>query len=263
MWIAQTITGARVEAARDLAADDYRCPMCEAAVVLKRGQQVAAHFAHAPDSNCPASEAESWRHLMAKQVLVEELTTLGWEARAEIVHQAHGRRVDVGLKAPGPDDSMVYIAIEVQDSAIQVATMKDRIAKDRRIGYHATVWLFTSHRAASLLAARPNHEIRVPDEMLWVANRYGQGVQIIDPQAREIWNASLGRVRRAGESREWYTPDGDLTGVDYPGRTLRKTKSVVRRQGGFEPQLAPGKFGDRWSVVFSPGESDSMLQEAS
>lgn len=250
MWIAQSPTGDHVEAARDLGADDYRCPMCGSAVVLKRGQKVAAHFAHAPDSACPASEAESWRHLMAKQLLVEAMTDLGWEARAEIVHQAHGRRVDVGVKAPGPDGSMVYIAIEVQDSAIQVDTMKERIAKDRRIGYHATVWLFTSHRAAALMAARPDHEVRVPDEMLWVANRYGQGVQIIDPEVEQIWIASLGKVRRAGESREWYTPDGDLTGVDYPGRTLRKTKHVVRRPGGFVPGVAPGKFGDRWSVVF-------------
>lgn len=252
MWIAQTPTGDRVEAVRDLKVDDYRCPMCESAVVLKRGQKVAAHFAHAPDSSCLASEAESWRHLMAKRVLVEELTSLGWEARAEVVHQAHGRRVDVGLKAPGPDGSMVYIAIEVQDSAIQVDTMKERIAKDRRIGYHATVWLFTSHRAALLLAARPEYEIRVRDEMLWAANRSGQGVQIIDPQARRIWIASLGKIRRAGESREWYTPDGDLTGVDYPGRTLRKKKHITRQQGGFVPMLAPGKFGDRWSVVFGP-----------
>lgn len=255
MWIAQTPAGARVEATRNLATDDYHCPMCESAVVLKRGQKVAAHFAHAPDSACPASMAESWRHLMAKQVLVEELTALGWEARAEIAHPAHGRRIDVGLKAPGSNGSMVYVAIEIQDSAIQVDTMKERIAKDRRIGYHATVWLFTAHRAAALVAARPDHEVRVPDEMLWVANRYGQGVQIIDPQVREIHVAALGKVRRAGESREWYTPDGDRTGIDYPGRTLRKTKHVTRQRAGFVPALAPGKFGDRWSVLFTPEEA--------
>jgi hypothetical protein len=251
MWIAQTPAGERVEATRNLAPGDYCCPMCGAAVVLKRGHKVAAHFAHTPDSNCPASEAESWRHLMAKQVLVDELTDLGWEARAEIAHPAHGRRVDVGVKAPGPDGTTMYVAIEVQDSAIQVAAMKERIAKDRRIGYHATVWLFTSHRAAALLAARDDDEVRVPDEMLWVANRYGQGVQIIDPQERRVWVAALGKVRRSSESREWYTPDGDLTGVVYPGRTLRKTKHVACRPGGFVLGLAPGKFGDRWSVVFT------------
>lgn len=251
MWIAQTPDGERIEATRELEPGAYSCPMCQSPAVLKRGRKVAAHFAHAPDSNCPASEAESWRHLMAKQVLVEELTALGWEARPEIAYPTHGRRVDVGLKAPGPDGVDQFIAIEVQDSAIQVDTMKRRIALDRRIGYSATVWLFTSHRAAALLAAKPDHEIRVPDEMLWTANRYGQGVQIIDPQARQILIASLGSVSRDGTSHEWYTPDGDLTGVDYPGRTLRKTKHVAVRPGGFVPGLAPGKFGDRWSIAFA------------
>lgn len=255
MLIAETPAGDRIAAARDLEPGTYGCPMCQSAVVLKRGQKVAAHFAHAPDSNCPASEPESWRHLLAKQVLVDEFTGLGWDARAEIVHHAYGRRVDVGLKAPGPDGAETYIAIEVQDSAIQVDTMKDRIAKDRRIGYHATLWLFTSQRAAALLAAGPEDEVRVPDEMLWVANRYGQGVQIIAPDTREVWLASLSKVRRAGESREWYTPDGDLTGVDYPGRTLRKTKYVTRRRVGFVPGLAPGKFGDRWAVVLTADET--------
>ncbi|MDX3229409.1 competence protein CoiA [Streptomyces sp. ME19-01-6] len=251
MWIAETSDGNRIAATRDLEPGAYQCPMCQSPVVLKRGQKVAAHFAHAPDSSCPASEAESWRHLMAKQVLVEELTAIGWKARPEIVHLAHGRRVDVGLKAPDEQGVMRYIAIEIQDSAIQVDTMKDRIARDRRIGYHATVWLFTSHRAAALLAAQPEHEVRVPDEMVWVANRYGQGVQIIDPQAREMWVATLGAIRRPGESREWYTPDGDLTGVDYPGRRLRKTKHVALCRGGFVLALAPGKFGDRYSIVFT------------
>lgn len=250
MWIAQTPHRDRVEASRDLPPDNYVCPMCQSPAILKRGQKVSAHFAHAPDSNCPASEAESWRHLMAKQVLIEELTALGWEARAEVAHPAHGRRVDVGLKAPDPDGTLRYIAIEVQDSAIQVATMKHRIAMDRRIGYSATVWLFTNYRAAALLASKPTHEVRVPDEMLWAANRYGQGIQVIDPQLRKIWIASLVPVRRNGTSHEWYTPEGDLTGVDYPGRTLRKTKHIAVKPGGFLPALAPGKFGDPWSIAF-------------
>lgn len=224
--------------------------MCQSPVILKRGQKVAAHFAHAPDSDCPCAEAESWRHLMAKQVLVDEFTAFGWEARAEIVHSAAGRRVDVGVKVPDETGALRYVAIEVQDSAIQVDTMRGRVAIDRRLGYHATVWLFTTHRAAALMRAQPDHEVRVPDEMLWVANRYGQGVQIIDPEARTISLASLGSIRRAGESHEWYTPEGDLTGVDYPGRTLKKTKCVVRRPGGFGLRTAPGLFGDRWSIVF-------------
>jgi hypothetical protein len=224
--------------------------MCESPVVLKRGRKVAAHFAHAPNSDCLGAEPESWRHLLAKQVLLEEFRALGWEAHMEIAHPAAGRRVDVGLKVPYPA-GLRYIAVEVQDSAIQVDTMKARVAADRRIGYHATAWLFTSHRAAALMYAQPDHEVRIPDEMLWVDNRYGQGVPIIDPEERAIWVASLGSVHREGESYSWYTEDGDETGVDYPGRTLRKTKTVGRKRGTFRLRTVPGKFGDRWAVSFS------------
>jgi competence protein CoiA len=151
MMIAKSAEGVATQATRDLPSGDYHCPMCESPVILKRGQKVAAHFAHTPDSDCPCAEPESWRHLMAKQVLVEEFTDMGWEARAEIAHPAAGRRVDVGVKIYDQDDVLRYFAIEVQDSTIQVDTMKSRIAADRRIGYDATVWLFTSHRAAALL----------------------------------------------------------------------------------------------------------------
>jgi hypothetical protein len=251
MLIAEDPNGRRVEAARNLPpAAGYRCPMCLSNVILKRGQKIAAHFAHTPDSNCPASEAESWRHLLAKQVLVEEFTAFGWEARAEITHREAGRRVDVGVEVPDRGGVVKHIAVEVQDSAIQVDTMKQRVAIDRRLGYHATAWLFTSHRAAALLMAGEDAEVRVPDEMLWVANRYGQGVQIIDPSHRAITIATLSSVHRDGDSREWYTPEGELTGVSYSGRTLRKTKYVTRQIGGFGLRTAPGKFGDRFSVVF-------------
>lgn len=250
MLIAAQDDGSRVQASRDLPAGTYLCPMCESPVILKRGRKVVAHFAHAPNSDCPGAEPESWRHLLAKQVLLEEFTALGWGPQMEVSHPRFGRRVDVGVKIRRPG-GFYYIAFEVQDSTIQVDTMKARIAADRRIGYDATAWLFTSHRAASLMYAEPDHEVRVPDEMLWVANRYDQGIPIIDPEQRSIWVAVLGSIRREGESYSWYTEDGDPTGVDYPGRTLRKTKTVGRRPGSFHFRLAPGKFGDRWAVAFS------------
>lgn len=249
MLIAAHDDGSRIEASRDLPAGTYLCPMCESQVILKRGRKVAAHFAHAPNSDCPGAEPESWRHLLAKQVLAEQFKSLGWGARIEVPHPAAGRRVDVGVKVPTRGRPL-YIAVEVQDSAIQVDTMKARVAADRRIGYNATAWLFTSHRAAALMYSQPDHEVRIPDEMMWVANRYDQGIPIIAPEEQAIWVASLGSIRRDGESRSWYTEDGDLTGVDYPGRTLRKTKTVGRRQGSFRFRLVPGKFGDPWAVSF-------------
>ncbi|MFE2078018.1 competence protein CoiA [Streptomyces misionensis] len=250
MLIAVQPGGDRVEASRDLPAGTYQCPMCESPVILKRGQKIAAHFAHTPDSGCPGAEPESWRHLLAKRVLAEEFTALGWVAQVEVSHPQAGRRVDVGVRIPTMRGAR-YIAVEVQDSAIQVDTMKARVAADQRIGYAATAWLFTSNRAANLLYAQPEHEVRVPDEMLWVSNRYGQGIPIIDPETRTITVASLGSIHRDGESRSWYDEHGDLTGAEYPGRTLRKTKTVNHQPGGFQFRMVPGKFRDRWAAAFA------------
>lgn len=250
--VASTLTGQRIVATRDLFAADYRCPMCETAVILKRGRKVAAHFAHLPGAECPFAEGESWRHLEAKRVLAEEFTALGWDCRIEVPHRALGRRVDVGVKVPDGQGGVMYVAVEVQDSVIQVESMKQRVMADRRIGYASTAWLFTSHRAGSLLlAAQVDEEVRVPDDMLWVVNRYGQGVPIIDPVARTIHVAHLSRVMRFGETREWYTEHGDLTGFTSSDRVLRKTRRVDSlTQRGFRLTLVPGKFGDHWAVAF-------------
>jgi hypothetical protein len=65
------------------------------------------------------------------------------------------------------------VAIEVQDSAIAVEEMKVRTRIDRRLGFLATLWVFTDKRARALLAvAQPPGEgkyieCRVPQEMLW------------------------------------------------------------------------------------------------
>ncbi|MFI2304664.1 competence protein CoiA [Actinacidiphila glaucinigra] len=249
LLVAALDDGSRVEAARDLPAGEYICPMCEAPVTLKRGRVRVSHFAHAPNSDCPGSEPESWRHLLAKRVLVEEIASYGWQAQVEVAHPSFGRRVDVDVTVPA-NGRWHRIAVEVQDSAIQVDTMKARVAADRRIGYSATAWLFTTHRAAALMAVAPEHEVRVPDEMLWVANRYGQGVPIIDPENRDIWLASFGSVHREGTSLSWYTSQGELTGVDYPGRSLQKTKTVDRRRAGFRLLPVPGKYSNELAVTF-------------
>ncbi|WP_370362115.1 competence protein CoiA [Catenulispora sp. MAP12-49] len=252
MLIASNPDGDRILATRDLESGSYQCPMCQSDVVLKRGRKVAAHFAHLPNATCRFAEAESWRHLLAKQVLLEEFTVRGWRAQLEVANVKAGRRVDVGVEVRAADGTAVYVAVEVQDSPISVEMMRARMRADRRIGYQATAWLFTSHRAVALTIAHGGDlETRVPNEMLYVANRYGLDVPIIDPEQRRIFRARLSRVTRPGEYREWYTPEGDHESVDYPDRVLRNTRKVPAVvEGGFNISLHPGKFGDLWAVEF-------------
>lgn len=246
MLIATDWIGQRVQADRDLDPGRFMCPLCESVVILKRGRKVAAHFAHAPGSDCPAAENESWRHIRAKQVLVEAFTELGYDAQMEVVHHEAGRRVDVAVKLAGSKGRQRNVAVEVQDSPIQVDTMQARGRLDRALGYDATAWIFTSHRADALLRAEPGRsQVRVPKEMLWVVDRTGQGMHIIDPEAQSIRRIEFGSVYREGRSY------GELEGSDYLGYTPKTIKTVQRHQGGFRIKGVRGRSEKEWAILFA------------
>lgn len=161
------------------------------------------------------------------------------------------RRVDVAVTVPTGH----RVAVEVQDSAISVTEMKRRNSADQRSGFFGTVWVFTSRRAARLLAARADHEIRVPDEIRWVQNRYAKGVFVIDERAERIWRCHFGRIVRPGEYYDWYDPDGELQSVDRPERTLKSTKTVSRVKTGFTLRATPSRYhrpeSPDWAIVFA------------
>lgn len=228
MLVAQRQSGERVEAARGLAANGYTCPLCGGAVILKRGRVKVAHFAHAPGAICDWAR-ESLHHHLAKRVFADRFRALGYTVELEEPHPEVSRRVDVAVTVPTGE----RVAVEVQDSAISVEEMKRRNHADRRRGFYGTVWVFTSSRAARILAAREDHEVRIPNEIRWIHDRYGQGVFVIDENSGRLWRCHFGEIVRHGESREWYTEHGELTGVNYPDQTLRSTKTVSRTEVGF------------------------------
>jgi hypothetical protein len=57
-----------------------------------------------------------------------------------------------------------------------------------------------------------------------------------------MWRCHFGNVVRTGESHEWYTPQGELTGVSYPDRALRATKTVARMETGFVLEPCPARY---------------------
>jgi hypothetical protein len=162
-------------------------------------------------------------------VFADRFRALGYTVELEEPHPEVSRRVDVAVTVPTGE----RVAVEVQDSAISVEEMKRRNHADRRRGFYGTVWVFTSSRAARILAAREDHEVRIPNEIRWIHDRYGQGVFVIDENSGRLWRCHFGEIVRHGESREWYTEHGELTGVNYPDQTLRSTKTVSRTEVGF------------------------------
>src|SRR4051794_414186 len=92
------LNGVLVEAERGLGRDKYVCPLCLHEVVLKPGRVKVAHFAHAPGSDCPASEHEGAEHLAAKKVLTTQFRKLGYLAQPE--EALRDRRVDIAVTMP-------------------------------------------------------------------------------------------------------------------------------------------------------------------
>ncbi|MDT0468816.1 hypothetical protein RM764_38575 [Streptomyces sp. DSM 41699] len=126
---------------------------------------------------------------------MENFVELGYHAQMEVVHHEAGRRVDVAVALTGSTGRQRNVAVEVQDSPIQVDTMQARGRLDRALGYDATAWIFSRHRADALLRAEPGRtQVRAPEEMLWVVDRTGQGMHIIDPEARSIRRIVFGSV---------------------------------------------------------------------
>lgn len=242
MLVALNAGAAPVEAARDLVDTRYTCPACAGQVLLKRGRVKIAHFAHVPGAEC-WSESESVTHLRAKHLLAERFRSQGHHVRLEEIHYQHGRRVDVAVTTP----SGHRVAVEVQDSAISVEDAKARTRLDRRLGFLGTLWVFTDRRAHALLAvAQPpgsdNYiECRVPKEMLWVDNRFGQGVFVLDVDDAAVWHLRLG----SAFEREGYDEYGDVH--YYQPRTL---KHVTCTPAEFDLTFLPGRYTNEWAVVF-------------
>jgi hypothetical protein len=248
MLVARTPFGVPVEATRELTPGAYACPLCSASVILKPGRVKVAHFAHTPGADCAAA-GESIRHLAAKRLLADRFRDLGYGVLLEESHPRHARRVDVAVSLP----SGHRIAVEVQDSPIEVLEMKRRQNADRAAGFFGTAWVFVGRRAALLLA--DEGEVRVPPEIRWLANRYQQGVFVLDTDAGQMYRATFGDVFRDGSYVEWRDGNGDMTSQDYPGRTLRATKSVGHEPVGFALTCAPSQYhrpgSDDWAVIFT------------
>lgn len=243
MLIANDVNGRPVEAARDLPVGTFGCPACDGPMLLKRGRVKVPHFAHLPGAEC-WSEAESVSHLRSKHLLAEKFRRLGYEVRLEETHRDQGRRVDVAVTV---GDKGHRVAVEVQDSAIAVETMKARTRIDRALGFLGTMWVFTDKRAQALLSvADTDVEVKIPNEMLWVDRRYQQGIFVLDLGAEAAWNIELGppHLRHS----EWYDQDGNECASSYAPRTLR---CPIRHAANFALTCRPGRYPKEWAVVFA------------
>lgn len=227
--------GDRVVADRSLTRSrGYTCPVCGDQVVLKAGAIVTAHFAHRTGSNCNAA-GESRRHLAAKKLLADELTTRGWTVELERMH-GDDRRADLLVTTAAGD---ARFTIEIQDSRIQVDTMKDRERADRAAGCLPTCWIFTDNRITAAWddVVFGQCEVRLPDDMRYRWNATYKPLPLL--RDRQLVLLTPEAVYRDGN--EWHDSSGDLQNSD--SRLLRSTFTLTPAAATFDPTLDRDRYG--------------------
>ncbi len=131
----------RVEAYAAAHGNAHHCFGCGRALVLKRGGQIVAHFAHAPDAACAWARGETPTHLAAKAALALAFAQRGLavEIEAEVLSGAGDRRADILVRHP---ETGARFAIEVQHSALGLEAIEARTRAYAAAGV-PVIWIAT------------------------------------------------------------------------------------------------------------------------
>jgi hypothetical protein len=226
--------------------DQWICPLCRQAVILKAGRVVIPHFAHKARGLC-AAEGESRRHLAAKKLFYDELTSRGLDVSLEVMLAAD-RRADLLVASPRG-----RFTIEVQDSRISVEEMKAREAQDKRAGCVTTCWVFTEKRLPGAVFAHlettettiRTTEVRVAADIRYRWNATHLPVLVL--RGDRLFGLTLEPIWRDGE--DYYDEYGDYQSRD--GRWLQTTFTLRYDLLGFTPVLDTDRYG-RGHVGFAP-----------
>jgi hypothetical protein len=242
MLVAVDIKGKRTVADYDLDREVLRCcPVCRRPVILKAGRTVAAHFAHEATYGCSAA-GESAIHVEAKKLLSDHLETMGYKVTLEAILSPR-RRADLLVQ----DRDGTRFTIEIQDSPIDVDTMKRRESLDRDAGCIATCWIFTDSCVSKVRWPRAGRrhrlgvppEIRLSDALRYRWNTTHRPLLVLRVPQRQLYGLRPSRVSRSG--REWH--DKRRRRRWSKRQDLHTTYTVDVRSLTFWPQRVRDRYG--------------------
>lgn len=113
----------------------FHCPKCQEIVILKKGRIKAHHFAHKPPLTCQYSAGESQKHWIAKKSIYEALVNHPYCKKCDLERMLDGVRPDISLYI-----NKVPVAIEIQNSTIEINEIKRRANRYSQLGIHL-MWL--------------------------------------------------------------------------------------------------------------------------
>lgn len=145
---------------------DYRCPKCNAPVVLKRGYKKIAHFAHIATEGCSYGEGISEDHLIVQKEIVDILTQNNIPCEIEY-RGVDGRRADVFAIYQGQK-----IVFEIQHSRIDPQTILERNQDYNEAGC-SVIWVLTPYYFAKFAGEYNTEKIRFSSWQQYLKNLFG------------------------------------------------------------------------------------------
>ena len=218
------VAGNRIEAAIALKGQDYHCPHCGEAVILKKGRIRTPHFAHKPPVSCSWAKGETAAHLEAKTRLKDAFLARGLrvEVECEVDTLPGDRRADVMVWSP----KGTRFAIELQHTPIGLSEIEERTESYHRAGVgviwvgflHPAVWKAAEARGGGQYVVR-RYSAR-PWERWTHGYNYGH-VWLYDPAQGCLWQGRLNKHEIYVEESNWYDSDGN---ENYSGGYTRVSK---------------------------------------
>ena len=123
---------------------EYRCPGCTHPVVLRRGEVLAAHFAHKRESSCRHGSEDQLRQV-ALELLSETFRSRGWGLRVN--EQGGAVSLDMTIQRRAAKFAIKFLTGETD-----FVTILRTNTQHFKAGWPATIWVVTGAYADRLVA---------------------------------------------------------------------------------------------------------------
>ena len=214
-----------VLACRAVRGHSFSCPECLGDVLLKKGTQKVAHFAHKPPTDCIFGTGETGAHLKAKQMFLDLFQDSGLSAVPEFRFDWMDatRRADIAVRlAKGQ-----FAAIEIQHTPIDPSELFAR-SRDYMAHGIAVHWvpLFDIGKLdtwAPPLGLQVERYAARPFEKWIQAFNFGE-IWLLDTRREKIWKGNLSPCLIEQPARSWFEKGGverSAPGYSKPSKRWR------------------------------------------
>lgn len=217
--------GSRIEAQDAAPGESYRCPGCNAELVLKHGRIRTPHFAHKAETSCDWAKSETPQHRAAKLLVAEAFRNEGYSSSLECVVEAlpNDRRADVLVT--NSDEKRV--AFELQHSTISLPEIEARAFAYAASGI-AQIWIPFLRPLVLEKAVNTSpgtllvEKYSAPPFVRWIHGLDAKhGMTMFDPSGDAFWCARLERHEMYQAPTSWHDEDGN---EQYGGDFFKTSK---------------------------------------